>query len=536
MIRRPWLRPVGVKLSWTFPAELYDSLDLRPFGVTREVINEHGEKELLPIGHALIKRVGDELECTIYDSRADRDAPHTYQVTTRSFVARDRKTTSSEYEPERARQEATKELPLAPPSIVETKQLQNGDLAISWDFDMAHEEYILGFELHRREKARDAFVPVRTGLSPTTRHTLDTTQKTISNTYNYKVVALRKPDKARYNSQIVPVVISDMREPPPPQALKASVEVVDGKRTVILSWAPPTPEDTVTHRWLIDSDESNPGQVLRQSGIEPLSEPRYRYPIETLEARPYTFRVTAISQASIESMPSEITVDTPGKYLPNVVFERFELIDSAKRLRLHWRFPEGEDLLGFALYIEGQEQPDLLGPTLRQWESGELERGSNQRYNVQAVSKGGLRSYLGRDWSYRMPAGSGLPAKPKKLGVTHEVAKERIRFYWARVPDGLTHRYAVRVKPPGEAWREAGEVKASAAPVWIQRDAGTPGVWTFEVRGTTTHGLKGPAATTTHEVLPPAAPARQPEAPAVAQEHDPQGAPWLPWALGVLLV
>ena len=67
---------------------------------SRERYREYGfmEPEL-----TLIKRVDDMLECTFYDHRADRDAPHTYQVTTRSFVARDRKTTRTSYEPERAR-------------------------------------------------------------------------------------------------------------------------------------------------------------------------------------------------------------------------------------------------------------------------------------------------------------------------------------------------------------------------------------------------------------------------------------------------
>ena len=315
--------------------------------------------------------------------------------------------------------------------------------------------------------------------------------------------------------------------------------MTEGKRFVVLSWAAPAPDDTATHRWLIDADQTHIGDVRRQSGIEPLSEPSYRYPIETVEARPYTFRVTALSQANIESDPSEVKADPPGKYLPNVVFERFELIGGGRRLRLHWRFPKLDNLIGFQLYINGKEatSPERLAPDVRTWESEELDRGSNHRFNVQAISEGGLRSHLGKDWSYRMPAGAGLPVKPTKLRVRGEPALKRLRFSWARITDGLTHVYTVRVKAPGEDWRDSGTVKGSAPPQWIQIDAGAPGLWEFEVRGTTVHGLDGPAATVSHQVMPeaPVAPVTQaPEAPEPAPPEP--STPWLLWAVFGLAV
>ena len=527
-----YAHPSGIRLSWTFPAALYEDLDLRPFGVSREVIGPDGQSEVLPLGHTLIKRVDDMLECTFYDQRADRDAPHTYQVTTRSFVARDRKTTRTSYEPERARDEAARQLPLTSPAITETKQLERGEVAVSWEFEMAHEAYIEGFELHRRESARAPFVPIRSGLSPTARHTIDTSEKKVGETYSYKVVALRKDDKAPYSSQIVPVLISDMRAPPAPRDLKVTIEVSEGKRVALLSWAPAADNDPLTHKWLIGADATNPGEVIRQAGIEPLSAPSYRYPIETIEARPYTFQVTAISKASIESDPVSITVDAPGKYLTSVVFERFELVDSGRALTLHWRYPTQDDLIGFALYIDGEAQDTLLSPEARRWKSGRLERGSNHRFNVQAVSKGGLRSYLGKDWAYRMPAGAGLPIKPTKLSVLAEPAHDQLRVRWARIADGLTHVYALRVKPPGKAWRDAGTVKGSAPPVYIQRRADAPGVWEFEVRGKTVHGLLGPESTVSHEVLAKPDARVEVSPPPEETPHAPEPeTPWLLWSL-----
>ena len=78
------------------------------------------------------------LECAFYDHLADQEAPYTYHVTTRSFVARDRKTTSTDYDPETVREQEARVLPLEAPVLAEAKQLQNGDLAVSWEFDMAH--------------------------------------------------------------------------------------------------------------------------------------------------------------------------------------------------------------------------------------------------------------------------------------------------------------------------------------------------------------------------------------------------------------
>ncbi|MGB0588896.1 MAG: hypothetical protein ACPGU1_04370 [Myxococcota bacterium] len=527
------VHPTGVRLTWSFPASLYDELDLRPFGVSRDVIGPGGDKEVVELGHPVIERVGDMLECSFYDHLADQEAPYTYHVTTRSFVARDRRTTSTDYDPETVREQEARVLPLEAPVLTEAKQLQNGDLAVNWEFDMAHEKYIQGFELHRREGAREAFKAIRADLSPTTRHTLDTSEKIVGNTYSYKVVALRKSDRMPYSSKIVPVLISDLREPPAPQDLKATIEVQEGKRFAVLTWAAPAADDTVTHQWLIDSDESHPGEVVRQAGIEPLSAPIYRYPIGTVEARPYTFRVTAISKASIESPPSEVKIDTPGKYLPNVVFERFELIDSGRRLRLHWRFPTLENVTGFQLYINGKAvtASPLLGPDARMWETERLERGSEHRYNVQAVSEGGLRSYLGKDWSYRMPAGAGLPVKPTKLKVRSEPALQRLRVFWARITDGLTHVYTVRVKPPGEDWRDAGTVKGTAPPLWIQTDVDSPGSWEFEVKGTTIHGLNGPAATVSHVVLATKPVTEAPPKADVPPEDPEPETPWLLWAV-----
>ena len=136
-----------------------------------------------------------------------------------------------------------------------------------------------------------------------------------------------------------------------------------------------------------------------------------------------------------------------------------------------------------------------------------------------------------------MPAGAGLPVKPTKLKVRGEPALKRLRFFWARITDGLTHVYTVRVKAPGQDWRDAGTVKGSAPPVWIQTDAGAPGRWEFEVRGTTVHGLDGPAAQVSYTVVPaePVAEATPPapESPTEVPEPD---TPWVLWGLVAVVV
>jgi hypothetical protein len=527
-----YAHPNGVRLEWNFPSSLYEALGLRPFGVAKEVIGPDGDVTIVELGHALMDQDGDTTTWHFADSKLDRGDAHTFHLTTRSFVTRDRQTSIATYDPDETREKEEAGHPMKAPTISEAKQLENGDVAVTWDFQIDHEQYIAGFELQRREGEKGDFVPLRRELSATTRHILDTTDKRVGETYSYKLLAFRIEDQVVYGSQIVPLYITDMRRPAAPKDLKAVVEITDGKRFVVLSWAPPEPGDTATHRWVIDSDEGSPGDPRRQASISPLESPSYRYPIETIEARPFLFRVIALSRSSLESEPSEVRAEAPGAYLVNVVLDRFELIDEGRRLRIHWRFPKLDQLVGFYLYVDGDEvlNPERLGPDERAWETERLAPGDDHRYNVQAVSRGGLRSHLGRDWSYRMPAGAGLPMKPLKLSVRAEPTLKRLRLVWARIPDGLTHVYVVRVKPPGQSWRAAGTIKGTAPPTWAETGVETPGPWEFEVRGQTVHGLMGPAATLTHQVMPVETPA----APAVVQAPTPEpesDTPWLLWGL-----
>ena len=110
-----------------------------------------------------------------------------------------------------------------------------------------------------------------------------------------------------------------------------------------------------------------------------------------------------------------------------------------------------------------------------------------------------------------------------------------MRFFWARITDGLTHVYTVRVKPPGEAWRAAGTVKGAAPPLWIQIGVEAPGPWEFEVRGTTIHGLNGPAATVSHLVVASAKPVTEATPVPAAPEEAPRSeTPWLLWVIGLV--
>lgn len=272
----------------------------------------------------------------------------------------------------------------------EGDNFQNG-IRVNWTFPKDAERFIKGFVIDKANLPAE-FKKAGDINSATDKSYVDKTPSAVASYIKYRITVLYK-DGTEVKSADKLYYYFPIAKPPKPKGLTAKWNKKGKEFTIDLSWNPAAAGDTLTSYYQLYASDPVTKKIYLESGIPPIRETHYSYPLQYSGASEYRFCVAAMSKYNIEGIPSDtVTVGAPSVELPYPAMKELSL-DSNKVI-VKWEYPDIWDVKGFRVYQNGNlvaSEFEIKKGT-KQFITPGLKWGASYNFSVQAVTEYGVES------------------------------------------------------------------------------------------------------------------------------------------------
>jgi hypothetical protein len=376
----------GIQITWNADLEKMKKGDVAGFDIYREGIRINAAP--------VYSTSKDPSEFTWYDKSANSSVANQYSISAESLFGIEGIIRSYTYNPYDHPAEYKKA------EVTEIKSLGyyfKDGIRITWTFPKEYKRFIKGFYVEK-DNMPAGYATVSPLLDAEESTFADKTISPVTGYIRFRVTALYN-DKTMAQGMERIYNYFPVREPPPPQNIKATMYPADKKTVIALAWDKPMSGDTLTDYYNV-YDYDTIADKYNLVSNKPVRANKYNYSIDHGVAGIHKIYITAVGKNLAESAGSDtLLMAAPSLELPPPILS--ELFADSGKVVARWAYPDIRDLKGFRLYQDKNVIADesILKKNVREFKSPALPEGSSNNFMLRAITDNGVLS----DFSAPMP-------------------------------------------------------------------------------------------------------------------------------------
>jgi len=305
-------------------------------------------------------------------------------------------------------------------------------VTLTWEFDVAGDDEISGFELNRSDTDDDKYTTVIKNIPPKSR---TVTYNKLASTNYFTITAIGKQGNNRTS---FPMLVQPVDSVPPlkPANLKG---VIDSLGVVKISWDSNKEKDLMGYRIY---KAYNPNEEFSQLTVNPNETNKYQDSVivKSLNSKVY-YKIIAVDTHYNMSPFSEVLIIKKPDVIPptSPIFTNYEIKDGI--ISLEWINSQSEDVVSHQLYRKenGQKDWQLILDTKENpetYQDKNITEGSTYRYAIYAKDESNLISTPSPEVAVFVPSSSVMPAVKGFYAQTNIVTNS-IDLSWEYKANGV---------------------------------------------------------------------------------------------------